>query len=130
MMTEAGMPYGHTVNAVCVRGVLPILVISFWTGLICHVILPRYDLCDIILIMKKVTLYTLSTCPTCKKVRKFLDDKGIAYTVIEVDSLGDSEQWAATRELSRHNPQASYPTVLIEDVIVGYDIDALTEKLP
>ncbi|NJD55125.1 MAG: glutaredoxin family protein [Nitrospirae bacterium] len=80
--------------------------------------------------MKKVTLYTLSTCPVCKKVRKFLDDKGIAYTVIEVDSLGDSEQWVATKELSRHNPRASYPTVVIEDVVVGYDIDALTEKLP
>jgi glutaredoxin len=80
--------------------------------------------------MKRVTLYTLSTCPTCKKVKQFLDDKGIAYTVIEVDSLGDSEQWAATRELSRHNPQVSYPTVVIEDVIVGYNIEALTAKLP
>ncbi|HYQ48013.1 MAG TPA: glutaredoxin family protein [Thermodesulfovibrionales bacterium] len=79
--------------------------------------------------MKKVTLYTLSTCPICKKVRKFLDEKGIMYTVIEVDSLGDSEQWAATKELSRHNPQVSYPTVVIEDVVVGNNIEALAEKL-
>jgi len=79
--------------------------------------------------MKKITLYTLSTCPICKKVKKFLDDKGIAHTVIEVDSLTDSEQWAATKELSRHNPQGSYPTVVIEDVVVGNNIEALTEKL-
>jgi len=79
--------------------------------------------------MKKVTLYSLSTCPVCKKVRKFLDDSGIAYALVEVDSLVGSEQWAATRELARHNPQASYPTVVIEDAVVGYDIDELKAKL-
>lgn len=79
--------------------------------------------------MKKVTLYSLSTCPVCKKVRKFLDDSGIAYALVEVDSLVGSEQWAATRELARHNPQASYPTVVIEDAVVGYAIDELKAKL-
>lgn len=79
--------------------------------------------------MKKVTLYSLSTCPVCKKVRKFLDDSGVSYTLVEVDSLDGSEQWAATRELAKHNPQSSYPTVVIEDVVIGYDIDALKTKL-
>jgi glutaredoxin len=79
--------------------------------------------------MKKVTLYTLSTCPACKKVKKFLDDNRISYTLIEVDSLDGSEQWAATKELSRHNPQVSYPTVIIEDVVLGADIDSLKAKL-
>ncbi len=79
--------------------------------------------------MKKVTLYSLSTCPVCKKVRKYLDDSGITYSYIEVDSLVGSEQWAATRELAKHNPQTSYPTVVIEDAVVGYDIDALKAKL-
>jgi glutaredoxin-like protein NrdH len=79
--------------------------------------------------MKKVTLYTLSTCPVCKKMRKFLDESGITYMLIEVDTLDSSEQWAATKELAKHNPQASYPTAVVEDVIVGYDIDALRAKL-
>jgi glutaredoxin len=79
--------------------------------------------------MKKVTLYTLSTCPACKKVKKFLDDNRISYSLVEVDSLDSSEQWAATKELSRHNPQASYPTVVIEDVVLGSDIDSLKAKL-
>jgi len=34
--------------------------------------------------MKTVTLYTLSTCPACKKVKKFLDDNGISYRSVEV----------------------------------------------
>ncbi len=79
--------------------------------------------------MKKVTVYTLSTCPACKKVKQFLDDNRIPYSLIEVDSLDGSEQWAATKELSRHNSQVSYPTVLIEDVVLGYDLDSLKAKL-
>jgi len=79
--------------------------------------------------IKKVTLYTLSTCPVCKKMKTFLDDNGIAYTLIEVDTLEGSEQWAATKELAKHNPQASYPTTVVEDVIAGYDIDALRATL-
>jgi glutaredoxin len=80
-------------------------------------------------IMKKVTVYTLSTCPVCKKMKTFLEENGIAYRLIEVDTLDGSEQWAATRELAKYNPQASYPTAVIEDVIAGYDIDALKAKL-
>lgn len=79
--------------------------------------------------MKKVTIYSLSTCPVCRKVKNFLDENGIVYTLIEVDTLEGSEQWAATKELSRHNPGASYPTIIVEEVIAGYDIGALRAKL-
>jgi len=79
--------------------------------------------------MKRVTLFSLSTCPVCKRVKKFLDDHGIAYTEIEVDTLDSGEQWLMTKELRKHNPQASYPTVVIEDVIKGFDEAALTAKL-
>jgi len=80
-------------------------------------------------IMKKVTVYTLSTCPACKKMKAFLDENGIAYTLIEVDTLDGSEQWAASRELAKYNPQATYPTAIVQEVIAGYDIDALRAKL-
>lgn len=79
--------------------------------------------------MKKVTIYTLSTCPICKKMKMFLDENGITYRLIEVDTLDASEQWLATKELAKHNPQASYPTAVLEDVIIGYDIEALRAKL-
>lgn len=48
---------------------------------------------------------------------------------IEVDTLDSGEQWLRTKELARHNPQITYPTVVIEDVIRGYDIEAVTAKL-
>jgi glutaredoxin len=79
--------------------------------------------------MKTVTLYSLSTCPACRKVKKFLDENGISHTTIDVDMLDGSEQWAATKELSKHNPASSYPTVIITEAIVGPDIEALKAKL-
>jgi glutaredoxin-like protein NrdH len=79
--------------------------------------------------MRRVTLYSLSTCPVCKKVKKFLDDNTIPYTIVEVDTLESGEQWLITKELARHNPQKTYPTVVIEDAIQGYDINALESKL-
>jgi len=79
--------------------------------------------------MKKVTVYTLSTCPACKKMKQFLEENGIDYSQIEVDTLDGSEQWAATKELAKHNPRASYPTAVVEDVVIGYDIEALKAKL-
>jgi len=79
--------------------------------------------------MKRVTLYTLSTCAVCKKVKQFLDDNGIPYTRIEIDTLESGEQWVMTKELAKHNPEATYPTVIVEEVIKGYDVEALRSKL-
>ncbi|HET6516294.1 MAG TPA: glutaredoxin family protein [Thermodesulfovibrionales bacterium] len=79
--------------------------------------------------MKRVTLFTLSTCPVCKRVKTFLDDHGIPYSQIEVDTLDSGEQWLMTKELMKHNPQGTYPTVVIEEVIRGYDLEALKAKL-
>ncbi len=79
--------------------------------------------------MQRVTLFSLSTCAVCKKVKKFLDDHTIPHTVIEVDTLDSGEQWLMTKELAKHNPQGTYPTLIIADVIKGYDIDALESKL-
>lgn len=79
--------------------------------------------------MRKITVYALSTCAVCKRVRKFLDDNGISYALIEVDTLDSGEQWLMSKELAKRNPQATYPTVVIEDVVVGYDLQSLTEKL-
>lgn len=79
--------------------------------------------------MRLVTLYSLSTCPVCKKVKRFLDEKNISYEYIEVDTLDSGEQWLATKELKKYNPQGSYPTVIISDVITGYDIERLEKRL-
>lgn len=79
--------------------------------------------------MKKITLFTLSTCPVCKKVKAFLDEHNINYELIEVDTLDSGEQWLMTKELMKYNPQATYPTLVVADVIRGYDPEQLEKKL-
>ena len=78
---------------------------------------------------KRITLYSLSTCGVCKKVKEFLDDHEIAYILIEVDTLDSGEQWLMGKEVTKRNPQGTYPTLVIEDIVLGYDPDTLKTKL-
>lgn len=71
---------------------------------------------------KTVRLFSLSTCPACKNARKFLDEKGIKYECVEVDLLEGSEQWAVSNEIKKHNPAVTFPTIVIEETIIGYDL--------
>ncbi len=78
---------------------------------------------------KKVRLYSLSTCPTCKEVRKFLDRHNIKYELIDVDLLDSGEQWITSKEMKKYNPAATYPTLIVEEVILGLDEEAIKEAL-
>ncbi len=78
---------------------------------------------------KRVRLYALSTCPECKRLKKYLDENNIKYELIEVDLLDSGEQWVTSKELKKYNPAASYPTLVIEEVVLGLDEDAIKESL-
>jgi len=78
---------------------------------------------------KKVRLYSLSTCPTCKKVKTYLDAHDIKYELIEVDLLDSGEQWLTTKEVKKYNPAATYPTLVVEEVILGLDEEAIKGSL-
>lgn len=79
--------------------------------------------------MQHVTLFSLSSCPVCKQVKKFLEENHVPYTLVEVDTLDSGEQWLMTKKLKEYNPQATYPTVVIEEVIRGFDHESLKKKL-
>jgi glutaredoxin-like protein NrdH len=78
---------------------------------------------------KKVRLYSLSTCAACKQVKQFLDDHKIDYQYIVVDTLDSGEQWLTSKELKKYNPSGSYPTVVIEEVVKGFDEPLLKQTL-
>ena len=78
---------------------------------------------------KKVRLYSLSTCPTCKRVKEFLDGYNIKYELIEVDLLDSGEQWLTSKEVKRYNPAVTYPTLVIEEVVLGLDEEAIKNAL-
>lgn len=78
---------------------------------------------------KKVRLYSLSTCPTCKRVKKYLDEHNIKYEFTEVDLLDSGEQWLTSKEVKRYNPAVTYPTLVIEEVVLGLDEEAIKNAL-
>lgn len=78
---------------------------------------------------KKVRLYSLTTCPTCKRMRNILDKNNIKYELIEVDLLDSGEQWVTSKEIKRYNPSVTYPTLVIEEVILEPDENAIKEAL-
>lgn len=79
--------------------------------------------------LRKVKLYSLSTCPVCKKVKEFLNNNNIQYETIEVDILDSGEQWVALKELKKINPQETFPTVVVEKTTVGFDEENLKKIL-
>lgn len=79
--------------------------------------------------LRKIKLYSLSTCPVCKKVKEFLNNNNIQYETIEVDILDSGEQWVALKELKKINPQETFPTVVVEKAVVGFDEENLKKVL-
>ncbi len=78
---------------------------------------------------RKIKLYSLSTCPVCKKVKEFLKNNNIEYEMIEVDTLEGGEQWVALKELKKINPQETFPTLVVEKAVVGFDEENLKKIL-
>ncbi len=77
-----------------------------------------------------VKVYALSTCPWCKKVKNFLDNKNVEYDCIDVDLAQGEEQRKALEEVEKLTGSKSFPvTVIGEQIIRGYKEDELEEAL-
>jgi len=78
----------------------------------------------------RIKVYALSTCPYCKRTKRFLDEHKIVYECVEVDLLADDKQDEALREIEKLTGRQSFPVVIIGDeVIVGHDEDKLRSAL-
>ncbi len=77
-----------------------------------------------------IKVYALSTCPWCKKVKKYLDDKNIQYDVIDVDLAQGEDQKKALEEVEKLTGKRSFPvTVINDEVIHGFKEDEFKEAL-
>lgn len=71
-----------------------------------------------------VKVYALSTCPWCKKVKKYLDDRNIEYNCIDVDLAKGEEQDNALKEVEKLTGKRAFPVTVINDtVITGFKED-------
>ena len=69
----------------------------------------------------KVSMYTLSICPSCNKAKKFFSDRRIPFQFTNYDLADQRTQDEITRELEAEEVEA-FPFVRIGDQTVqGYD---------
>ena len=79
--------------------------------------------------MKKVKMYTLSTCPWCKKTKKYFKDHHIPFEFIDYD-LADKDQKNEIIAEMRENGANGFPFVKIKDeIVVGYKPDEYSRIL-
>ncbi|CAG0987228.1 hypothetical protein ANRL2_02913 [Anaerolineae bacterium] len=79
--------------------------------------------------MKKVSMYTLSTCPWCRKTKKFFTERNIPFDYIDYDLADDETQKRILTDMERHGASA-FPYVMIEnDIVEGYNPDKYTRLL-
>ena len=65
-----------------------------------------------------IKLFALSTCSHCRSVKRFLDEQGAEYEVVDVDLLDSAQRKAAIEQVRRYNERVSFPTTVIGDSVV------------
>ncbi len=79
--------------------------------------------------MKRVSMYTLSTCPWCRKTKKFFTEHNIPFDFIDYDLADDATQQNIMEELDAAGA-TGFPFVRVGDeIIVGYQPDRYTRAL-
>ena len=79
----------------------------------------------------RIVVYTLSTCMWCRMAKNLLNDMGVAYEYLEVDSLPAEEKDTVKKEIKRWNPDGSYPTIVIneKECVSGFDETEIRGKI-
>ena len=79
--------------------------------------------------MSKITMYTLSTCPWCRKSKSFFTDHKIPFTFIDYDLADEATQSRISSEVDAAGA-TGFPFVRINDeVIVGYQPERYAKAL-
>lgn len=79
---------------------------------------------------KKITVFTTTTCVYCPMVKKYLDGKGLAYDVVNLD-----EQPEKQKEVYQKSGALTVPVTLIEkdddteEVVIGFNLPKLSSAI-
>ena len=74
---------------------------------------------------KQVTIYSTPTCPYCKQLKAYLDEKGVAYE--DVDVAADQDR---AREMVEKSGQMGVPVSDIGgEIIIGFDKEKVDAAL-
>ena len=78
-----------------------------------------------------LTLYALSTCIWCRRVKELLNSMGVEYDYVDVDLLEGEDKDKAAEEIKKWNPKMSFPNLIVNNqkCIVGFDEPQIKEAL-
>jgi glutaredoxin len=77
-----------------------------------------------------ISLYALSTCPYCRMTKRYLDDHGITYKMIEVDQLEGDEKQSAIDKVKELSGGTSFPVLVADnEVVVGFNKTKIADIL-
>lgn len=80
--------------------------------------------------MARVSMYTISTCPVCRKTKEFFRTRGIQFDFIDYDLASESEQNKIAAAMTKGNSHISFPFVMIDDVVViGFNPERFEQLL-
>lgn len=80
--------------------------------------------------MTKVFMYALTTCPWCRKAKKFFADNNIPFDCVDYDLEDEAEQERIMEDMLSHGGSGSFPYVRIgDDVVVGWNPEKYAELL-
>ena len=75
-------------------------------------------------------MYTLSTCPWCRRAKKYFTDHEVPYDVTDVDLLEDEQRHEVAEKVMEMCGSLQYPVVIINgEPIQGYDPDGYASRL-
>ena len=76
--------------------------------------------------MPSITIYTKSWCPYCSAAKRLLEDKGAAFTEIDIEKIPE----ARTEMIQKANGRTTVPQIFIGDRHVGGcdDLYALDDR--
>lgn len=78
--------------------------------------------------VQKVFMYTLSTCPWCRKTKWFFKDRNVPFDYVDYDLVSEEEQGRIRKEMSKYGGSIAFPFVKVgEEVIVGYNPEKYAE---
>jgi glutaredoxin len=80
--------------------------------------------------MSKVSMYTMSTCPVCRKTKESFRARGIPFDFIDYDLASESEQNKIAAEIMKGTGHIAFPCVRVGDVVViGFNPERFEQLL-
>jgi glutaredoxin len=80
--------------------------------------------------MAKVSMYTLSTCPVCRKTKNLFLARSIPFNFVDYDLASESEQNKIAAEMTKGTGHIAFSFVRIDDVVViGFNPDKFEQLL-